>query len=188
MQALQSHRKAGGGKAVVFSQFTGMLNLVEAALKCVLAIGSSVFGHDSDWWHLTSHGTAAFAAIMCAAICSQHNCNNPSLSRMQPQQREQNTRTLWTSDPCCVIAVFAIDSLRVARAGRRSAGFGYVRLDGSTNAKKRQENIKAFGSAAPGVLLWAAPPDDPVRLRSAIIWVGLHKRPLRLHERISQCI
>ena len=36
MQALESHQKAGGGKAVVFSQFTGMLNLVEAGLKCEL--------------------------------------------------------------------------------------------------------------------------------------------------------
>jgi len=40
--------------------------------------------------------------------------------------------------------------LRVTRAWRRSAGFSYVRLDGSTSAKKRKEIIKAFSSAEPG--------------------------------------
>ena len=34
LQALHSHQKAGGSKAVIFSQFTGMLNLVDAALRC----------------------------------------------------------------------------------------------------------------------------------------------------------
>ena len=32
----------------------------------------------------------------------------------------------------------------------RSAGFSYVRLDGKTSAKKRQDIIRAFSSSAPG--------------------------------------
>ena len=68
---------------------------------------------------------------------------------------------------------------RAVRAARRE-GISYVRLDGSTSARRRQEALRAFASpdlgAAPSgfsACLMFAPAEEPIRLCNAVLHTKL---------------